>query len=613
MVLFELGSGTVICTEQTVDITPGPGCETLQDTVCGLNQCAIEGEPTSSDLHCAPASTESVDLTCNAETISFVRTTSCSCQSIPLFGEIHGIILLSNGEPADNVLIITNSQQILKTETDGRFFLSVDSASGSVVITLSDFISQNDRFFPELHVLTYTAGGISYATIILKPKPPPVATFPATTGIVLSTSLGPLTSITIEANSIYTSLGSPYSGEVSLFASISDVSSVDALENEIGVFQTQTNDGETILLDTSGIIFVYAADTNGNILTIQREVTFTFDTATLPDGTNLYVLNQNTGGWNFITNLVESQDDSLPDTGTGGDVGLGLRKKRQIGTGVIGGQTTVKLLIPPSLPCINLDRPVFRDRLCTVTVFVFQDEGLTMPFQGITVKVFIPQENAAGFVGVRSATTDRSGRVCLPIACGIQNHVIRAYGPNTPGSIGIQSPVSPTTQHNLPDDYTFENQENQIVFTPDNRTQLLAMDPLDGPVYPEFNDNPGARTCFDSTTNDHHFQFVVPTPTPQGKLFAVEPRDGLELSWYTNNANNMGRVAAFIAVEIVVSGTNRKVLANTTPFFYIDIQEPFLGPFYFEFTLCTSVHGILFFFRRILQVLLYLELKVCKV
>lgn len=476
------------------------------------------------------------NVNCNGQVLVYPKVISCECRSVKLAGEIQGVVLMANGDAVENAGMEDADGNLLgSTDSFGRFILSVDSISGAKSIIFRPNIGS--PFFPQLHVLRYSLEDPTLLTVILKDKPDMVASFNSTNGQLITIdnlSGSSVVTLDIPANAIFDSNGALYSDTVNVHATITDLSDIRNLENEIGVFETLSDEGEMESLETFGVIPVFATDTSGSILNIQQPITLTINTTALniPVDANIYTLNRNTGGWDFVSTLT----------------GDSRRKKRQA-----DGQVTIpNVIVRPPIPYINCDRPFIRDRVCYVTVFVYADTSLTTPLNGIVVKAFIPTEGSPGsFSGITSAVTDGNGRACLLVACGVPNHVIRAY------FIGGQL-LEPTSAHNLPGQYPYTNQQfidgnktiNQVLFTPGLKSDLDMVDPLTGPVYPR--SHPYGATCYDATVDSYHFQFVAP-PLPTGSLYPVEPRPDKELSWYPLPENNANRTAAFIAVLIQVS------------------------------------------------------------
>ena len=316
-------------------------------------------------------------------------------------------------------------------------------------------------------------------------------------------------SVSIPSNSFQDENAETVSGDVNIYLTFADPRQPDGLDSAPGEFTFVDDEGETRMLQTFGVVTLVAEDSNGNEVFMSGEMTMTFDAAALgmqpEDSVALWTLDANGGGW------VESGEFTSSDR---------RRRRRDTGSDVEG-----KTEIPPYVPYVNFDTPVYLSRLCTVAVYVYYDKDFSIPMSGQKLSAYILQNGF--FLSRTTASTDRNGRACVVVLCG-QRAIIRIE------SAGVYQ-VHPT--HFLPDGFAFSNRATGFEFTAPSSSISISSSSTDprGPVYrkPTWSDS---GECYDSNATAYHFMLAWEPllPSVYGSLNAVELRPGFPNSWYPN-------------------------------------------------------------------------------
>ena len=210
----------------------------------------------------------------------------------------------------------------------------------------------------------------------------------------------------------------------------------------------------------------------------------------------------------------------------------GRRRRREVTNGtIVEGETE----IPPTVPYINFDQPIYRGRLCTIAVYVYYGPGFSVPLPGERLSVYMVQSGL--FFGRTTTNTDRNGRACLLVMCGLRV-IIR---------LESSGDVTAHPVHYLPVGVSFTNRADGFELTPVRPTADTS-----GPVYPFtiWNFDTG---CYAAKPSDYHFMLSITPPRPSyyGSLNAVEMRPGFDNSWFPNPPSQREVCAIMMVVHVL--------------------------------------------------------------
>ena len=503
---------------------------------CASEKCAVRNsdELTGNPLCCGQVATEVIEAECEGRVFRTRKITACGCIECPEGEEItiDGEVYVEDGdEVAENLeLKIEGLQGSTSLTVQGGKFRIEDIPSQEVV-TFRYTPEIREQYLGTVVVLHVVPGVQNYnVEVQLTPKPEPVVIDPGQ-GATINVGQSPVTStavqISIPPHAIVDVDGNPVQGDVKVFVSFSDPRVENGLSSSPGEFTFQDDEGETMQLQTFGVVGLHAETSDGQKAYVSGQLDFDVDVSSLgiPDpkdgepGTSLWTLDSVSGNWKESGSLTGTTSTK--------------RKKRQTGNGV-----TASSGFPPNIPYINIDKPLLRGRQCYVSVIVYTNENMTVGISGKRVRIYTKELSGNRYLGQSVGMTDFDGKVCLPLACGLKHELVmhHRFGP------------AASETHHLPGQFEYDNHPDRAIV---EFTSPLIENIVDdsGPVH-----RYKMSSCPDSSKQDYHFQFYLTKPLPQpGRLDAVELRPNLPLSWY-DTYQDFGYVSACaIGINIVVS------------------------------------------------------------
>lgn len=209
---------------------------------------------------------------------------------------IGGEVLDESNNPVANALVTVGSDQTY-TNTNGHFYLtniSVDSDRAYVKV-------EKDGYFLGARAVNPEASTTSYVSIQLIQKIV-AGTVDNSTGGIVSLSTGP--SLTFEAGDISKEDGSPYNGQVTVYASYLDPTASNIGEIIPGDLDAIDENGDAVALITYGMVAVELFGSNGENLNITpgqtAELSMPVQAAQLsaaPSSIPLWYFDEAVGNW----------------------------------------------------------------------------------------------------------------------------------------------------------------------------------------------------------------------------------------------------------------------------------------------------------------------------
>ena len=449
---------------------------------------------------------------CDGTSFKINQVTSCACAECAN----DDIVLVNGAVKAGGAA--THTAYVMKdgirnNVRDGQFSFETVPQAGRIV-----FQVQSATFMPQLVTLDVVEGVTEmYVEVSLTPKGTPHVVN-AGTGAqldVVTPGMSSAVSVRIPPNSFQDQSGNEVSGDVDVFLTFADPRLPDGISSAPGQFTFEDSEGETRPLETRGVVTLMAQYQNGDQVIVSGKVTLKFDANALriPSGESYFLWNIDgaTGKWKKSGDLTYA--------------GSRRRRRQVTGTnGTVEGETE----IPLDVPLLNCDRPILRNRTCSIDVYVYYDWSIPMPGQVVDAYVI---ENGL-FIGSTGGVTDKNGRACILVICGLQ-HIIALRSDEV-------VMVHPT--HQLPTGFDFTNRADGFSFVAPISSSV------NGPVFP-FNGRWGG--CAPRTSTAYHFKLALPPfrPALYGSLNAVEIRTGYANSWFVHPPSQ--RVCA-VQVEIRV-------------------------------------------------------------
>lgn len=215
---------------------------------------------------------------------------------IPVQASLAGVVIDENGSPVPSA-DVTLDNESATTDENGRFvFRNVDmNKAGTFVLIKKDgYFNGSSRFFPK-------ESSMNYVTIKLLDKTP-IGNFSSDDGATVQSAEG--ISIKFPAQSIITSAGAPYDGNVHVAARWLNPTAQDLGQIMPGDLQGVSRFNEEVALSSFGMMAVELSDNAGNELNIgqgqKAELTFPVPAelkANAPNEIPLWYFNETYGLW----------------------------------------------------------------------------------------------------------------------------------------------------------------------------------------------------------------------------------------------------------------------------------------------------------------------------
>ena len=470
---------------------------------CTKEPCATKANPDKTGLCCGPSRTRQLHVECAGFNYDVNQVVACGCtecdndNQVTVTGEV-----ITGGASSSGVYAFYDGQRHYVSAN--RFTFEATPQAGHI-----SFQVKSSSFMPRQVTLDVMPGVTEmFVDVLLTPKPTPKIVDPKAGGeLAVESSLPTAVSVTIPPNSFQDKNGDPVSGDVNVYLTFADPRQPDGLDSAPGEFTFVDDEGETRMLQTFGVVTLVAEDTNGNEVFMSGQTTMKFDADALGmksgETVSLWTLDGTSGDWKKSGEFTYST----------------RRRRRRDVTDVPSQKKIVVGMteIPPNVPYINFDKPVYRKSLCTISVYVYYGAGYTIPLPGERLTAYLMRGGI--FFGRTSAYTDQNGRACVTVLCGLRV-VIRLQS---------TSPVLVHPVHFLPAGFPFTNRADGFELTPAFPTTP------NGPVYRKILWGSGSG-CYRSNQSDYHFMLAKTPirPALYGSLNAVEMRPGFDNSWYPN-------------------------------------------------------------------------------
>ena len=384
---------------------------------------------------------------------NLTKVTACGCAECSEITEIV-VTVRVNAENIDDVIIVYGKDTL--DGDDGMFSFEATPLAGRVVFTVTSFVT----YMPRLVTLDVVDGlSQMFVEVSLVPRPDPKAIEAAEGGNLDVPSAGGLASVAsvqVPPDAFVTEDSTLVAGTVNVYVSYADPRNETSLESAPAEFSYEDEEGETRLLQTFGVLTLFAEDNNGDPVYVRGNVTLKFDTVALG------IENDGEGKPNALLWVIDPAIGHWKKSGAMTNTGSQRRRKRA--TNTAEGET----VIPRYVPYVNCDRPFLRGRLCSVVVYVFYGAEFSVPLSGERVSAFMIENGR--FIGRTSGYTDPNGKACLLVACGLE-HIVKLESRE-----GVL--VHPT--HHLPEGFLVVNRTDGFSFNatvPTDRQHIAA-----GPV-----------------------------------------------------------------------------------------------------------------------------------
>ena len=473
---------------------------------CNDVPCITRSSSVSRDKCCLPSGTSPVEVQCDGTSYKINRVTSCACAECANDDRVMVNGAVKAGGAATNTAYVMKGGIRRSNVVDGHFSFETVPQAGRIV-----FQVQSDTFMPQLVTLDVVEGVTEmYVEVSLTPKGIPHVVN-AGTGAqldVVTPGMASAVSMGIPPNSFQDKSGNAVSGNVDVFLTFhnpvlpSGLMIIYGIVSAPGRFTFEDSEGETRPLETRGVVTLKAQYQNGDEVFVSGKVNLKFDADALAiangEPFSLWNIDGSTGKWKKSGDLTSA---------------VSRRRRRQVTptNDTVDGDTE----IPLDVPFINCDRPVLRERACSIDVHVYYGGEWSTPLAGETVYAYVIENGL--FIGVFTGVTDKNGKACILVFCGLAHIVILK------SNDGVM--VHPT--HNLPTGFDFTNRADGFSFVAPTSGSA------NGPVFP-FNGRWG--TCAPHTSTVYHFKLALPQVRPAlyGSLNAVEIRTGYSNSWFPN-------------------------------------------------------------------------------
>jgi len=216
---------------------------------------------------------------------------------------VHGRAVDPDGNPLkEGDITVEGDTRRYKTNLSGYFKIAVKPGTKRLVFTIVD--NRLRQLQETTKAFTLHESQVSFYTIVLQKKPPAI-TFSAKQeqNINLGGSNGKpsFANLDIPANAFITADGTIYDGEITANIGVVDPRSQADMAAAPGDFSAIDEKGEEELLSTVGILRQTFTDSNGNQLSLGKNITVRVDADQLdiPDDVEVYqwYLNKQTGRW----------------------------------------------------------------------------------------------------------------------------------------------------------------------------------------------------------------------------------------------------------------------------------------------------------------------------
>ena len=320
-----------------------------------------------------------------------VRGCECSSCAVPDI-VVRGRVINEEGEALMlGEIEVKGDKNKYYTDMDGNFRITVDAGSRKLVLNITDpygYLQDTTKAF-ELH-----EEQISFYTIVLQNKPPPIKFAAAQKKkILLSAPTKPaFAAVEIPERAFVTADGKVYDGEITANVGVVDPRNEADMAAAPGDFSATDDDGEEVMLASVGMLRQSFSDSSGNMLNLDRNISFRIDVENLdlPDDLPVYqyYLNKETGRWVKFGVLRTEEEDVEEYVG---------RKKRQRRRKFFVSEIT------PNVPydTINWDSPQKRS-------YVRVDAPA-----GAVVTRIVGNSNGRSFISYRQETVPNSGILCI--------------------------------------------------------------------------------------------------------------------------------------------------------------------------------------------------------
>ena len=316
------GSGDDLCDPNPlskVETLP-PGCKedssgnsSVNVGACSYDTCVKRGQGDSGECGeqegirqcCSPASRINSPVTCtNGAKFSIQKVRRCACAKCAVPDTIvHGRAVDPDGNPLkQGDITVEGDTRRYKTTLSGYFKISVKPGTKRLVFTIAD--NRLRQLQETTKAFTLHESQVSFYTIELQKKPPAI-TFSAKQkqSIDLGGSSGKpsFANLDIPANAFITADGTIYDGEIAANIGVVDPRSQADMAAAPGEFSAIDEKGEEEMLSTVGILRQTFTDSNGNQLSLGKNITVRLDADQfdIPYDVEVYqwYLNKQTGRW----------------------------------------------------------------------------------------------------------------------------------------------------------------------------------------------------------------------------------------------------------------------------------------------------------------------------
>ena len=320
-----------------------------------------------------------------------VRGCECSSCAVPDI-VVRGRVINEEGEALMlGEIEVKGDKKKYYTDMAGNFRFTVEAGSRKLVLNITDpdgYLQDTTKAF-ELH-----EGQISFYTIVLQKKPPPIKFAAAQKKkIPLSAPTKPaFAAVDIPERAFVTADGKVYDGEITANVGVVDPRNEADMAAAPGDFSTTDDDGEEVMLASAGMLRQSFSDSSGNKLNLDRNISVRIDVEKLdlPDGLPVYqyYLNKETGRWVKFGVLRTEEEDVEEYVG---------RKKRQRRRKFFVSEITPKV----PYDSINWDSPQERSYVRVVAP------------AGAVVTRIVGNSNGQSFISYRQETVPNSGILCI--------------------------------------------------------------------------------------------------------------------------------------------------------------------------------------------------------
>ncbi len=315
---------------------------------CVKRDFSFNSSCTDPFLCCGPRSSVSIFVQCGAFmsfSLSIIKTCGCG-KCIEKKTAIEGIALGQDDSAAKFVDLFFAGTMVDRTGSNGMFSFLVPKTTKRAIVTFKDRFFK--KFEEEDKIFSINEGQRAMYRVKLRKKAIPI-TFNASEplDVPLGGESDSFADLELPENALLTEDGSVFSGNAKATVHVTDPRNLSDVLSAPGDFTTTSEDGETEMLETFGMMKLNLEEDNGKPLTMSKPMKVYLDPEKLnislsqgnTSAVKLYWLDRKTGRWREV-------GDFFPEDGN-------KRRRKRSNRVFLAGTVTPSI----AKQTLNFDRP----------------------------------------------------------------------------------------------------------------------------------------------------------------------------------------------------------------------------------------------------------------